>query len=91
MASTDIIVVEFPLWQHYWLAAERHVSWIQGEGVKTPGGHGEMPPLKALFETIAEVDKRWLPEIKRLASEAEAAGITVHHITDYQQLDTFKL
>lgn len=91
MASTDIIVVEFPLWQHYWLAAERHVTWIQGEDVQTPGGHGDMPPLKALFKTIAEVDKTWLPKIKKLVLVAESAGVTIHRINDYQQLDSFKL
>lgn len=91
MASTHIVLIDFPLWQHYWLAAERQLAWERGELKNTPGGHGEMPPLQALFKTIAEVESNWMPEIRQMVDVAAAAGTVVHRITDYQLLNEFNL
>ena len=91
LSSTHVVLIDFELWQHYWLAAERHVSWIKGETVRTPGGHGEMPPLEALFKTIAAVEKTWMPDLRRMVDAAARNDIIVHHLTDVQQLETFTL
>lgn len=91
MSSTHIVLIDFPLWQHYWLAAERQISWVRGEIKNTPGGHDEMPPLQALFKTISEVESNWMPEIRNLVDVAASTDIVVHRVTDYQLLSTFSL
>ncbi|MEO1017139.1 MAG: adenylate kinase [Pseudomonadota bacterium] len=89
--ASIIILVDLPLWQHYWLAAERQIAWAQGQLEDFPGGIDEMAPTKALFETIWTVDQTWMPQIREMASRIERAGGDVRRIPSVEQLDLFKL
>ena len=70
--STDIILVDLPLWVHFWLAAERQIAWSRGRIEHAPAGAGTPPPTEALFRTIWDVDQSWMPEIRDLVDRAEA-------------------
>src|SRR6202000_1385552 len=60
--APDIIVVDMPLRIHFWLAAERQIKWSRGEFEYLPTAR-TMPSTEALFRTIWEVDREWMPEI----------------------------
>jgi adenylate kinase family enzyme len=85
--ATEIVFVDMPLWMHVWLAAERQIAWAKGE--ITPAGAPEMPSNEALFRTIFEIDRDWLPTLRRLVDAAEAAGTHVHRIGDVEALKQY--
>ena len=87
--ATEIVIVDLPLWMHFWLAVERQIAWSTGELEHPPGGIREMPPTKALFETIWEVDRHWMPEIRRFVAFEARRGKSVFHLTSLDDLDTF--
>jgi hypothetical protein len=43
-SSTEIILIDMPLWMHFWLAAERQIAWARGRLDNPPAGAAEMPP-----------------------------------------------
>jgi hypothetical protein len=87
--ATHVVLVDMPLWVHFWLAAERHDDWLAGRLEHPPAGSREPAPLKGLFQTIAEVDCDWLPEIRRLVSDEERWGKPVFRLAALEELNSF--
>lgn len=87
--ATEIILIDMPLWMHFWLAAERQIAWASGKLEHTPGGIAQMPPTKGLFQTIWEVDQNWMPGIRALCSEADAQGKLVTRLTGVDELQAY--
>jgi hypothetical protein len=46
-----------------------------------------MPPTEALFRTIFEIDRDWMPEVRRLVAAAEGSGTRVERIADIETLN----
>jgi len=90
--STDIILVDFPLWIHFWLAAERQIAWSQGRIDHPPAGASTAPPTEALFRTIWEVDQAWMPELRQQIDKVEAKnGKNVIRIDRLKQLEQISI
>lgn len=87
--ATEIILIDMPIWVHFWLAAERQIAWASGSLEHPPAGSTQMPPTEALFRTIWEVDQTWVPEIRVLCKEAETQGKMVTRLTSVEELDAF--
>lgn len=87
--ATDIILIDMPVWMHFWLAAERQIAWTTGTLKHPPGGISTVPPLEALFRTIWEVEQNWMPEVRALCISAEAKGTTVTRIASLEDLNAF--
>jgi hypothetical protein len=87
--ATEIILIDMPLWRHFWLAAERQIAWASGKLEHIPGGISTMPPTDALFRTIWEVEQTWMPEVRALCTEAETKGTTLTRITSLEELNAF--
>ena len=87
--ATEIILIDMPLWMHFWLAAERQIAWASSELADTPGGLSVMPPTRDLFRTIWEIDQEWMPGIRALCMEAEKDGKILHCIGDVDALEAF--
>lgn len=86
--STDIILVDLPLWVHFWLAAERQIAWSQGHIDHAPAGAATAPPTEALFRTIWDVDQTWMPDLRRQIDQMETrAGKTVIRVGTLDQLN----
>jgi len=85
--ATEVILIDMPLWMHFWLAAERQIAWASGKIEDAPGGIAQMPPTQALFKTIWDVDQDWMPEIRALCSAAEAQGKSVTRIASIEDLN----
>jgi adenylate kinase family enzyme len=87
--ATDIILVDMPLWIHFWFAAERQLLWSRSEVEHPPAGVTTMPPTEALFRAIWEVDRDWMPEIRRLVALEEQRGKRVFRLNSVADLDGF--
>lgn len=87
--ATEIILIDMPLWMHFWLAAERQIAWHAGELNHSPAGLSTMPPTKELFRTISEIDRDWMPGIRSLCAEAESTGTKLTRICGVDELDNF--
>jgi adenylate kinase family enzyme len=89
--STDIVLVDMPLWMHFWLAAERQLQWAAGKLERPPAGIAQMPRTEALFRTIWEVDRTWMPEFRRLVAMEEERGKHVFRLGSVSDLQNFSL
>jgi hypothetical protein len=87
--STEIILIDMPLWMHFWLAAERQSAWAEGRLDAPPAGAAEMPPTRELFQTMWEVDQNWMPDIRSMCAEAELEGKAVTRLGSVEQIDAF--
>ncbi len=87
--ATDIILIDMPLWMHFWLAAERQMLWATEQLSNPPAGIAQAPPLHGLFKTIWENDRNLMPEIRALAAEEERRGKRVFRLTSLEERDGF--
>ena len=87
--ATEIILIDMPIWMHFWLAAERQFQWMQGKLENPVAGIAEMPSTRAMFQTLWETDRDMMPEIRRLTDLAERAGKKVIRIASVEELDRF--
>ncbi len=84
--ATAIVLVDMPLWMHFWLAAERQIAWAKGDLVHAPGEILQMPPTEALFRTIWRNDQDWMPFLRDLSRQREQAGARVERIRSVDHL-----
>jgi adenylate kinase family enzyme len=87
--STEIVLIDLPLWMHFWLAAERQIAWARGGLDNPPAGAAEMPPTRELFRTMWEVERSWMPEIRNMCAEAELAGKAVMRLGSVDEINAF--
>ena len=87
--ATAIVLVDMPLWTHYWLAAERQIAWAKGEIRHAPGAIDTMPPTEALFRTMWEVDQSWMPMVRELCRRSERSGATLYRLGTIAALNGF--
>lgn len=87
--ATEIILIDMPLWMHFWLAAERQIAWATGALDDAPGGIAQMPSTQGLFRTIWQVDQDWMPGIRTLCAEAHAQGKLVTRLGGVDELQAF--
>jgi adenylate kinase family enzyme len=86
--ATHIILCDFPVWQNFWLLAERQMKWASSELDLRPGGQPKMPPTRALFETVWAVEQDWMPTIRKLVAK-EQLSKTVHRLNSFEALADF--
>jgi adenylate kinase family enzyme len=87
--ATEIILVDLPLWVHFWLAAERQMAWMEGRLGHLPAGAETMPPTRDLFRTIWEVEQAWMPGIRAVCDEAQQQGKLVVRLNSIEELTAF--
>ncbi|MDU8929394.1 hypothetical protein RXV86_18525 [Alisedimentitalea sp. MJ-SS2] len=87
--ATDLILLDFPIWIHFWRAAERQMAWANGTIENPPAGGQEMPPTDRLFEMIWEMDRDGMPLLRTLCDEHEERGKNVIRLNSLAELDTF--
>jgi len=87
--ATEVILIDMPLWMHFWLAAERQIAWASGRLEHTPGGITQMPSTQAVFRTIWDVERSWMPTLRMLCDEAERNGKPVTRIASIDELNAY--
>lgn len=85
--ATEIVLIDLPVWLHFALAAERQAKWT--EQAAPPAGLAELPPTRALFETMWQVDRDWMPDVRDLCRKAEADGKKVSRLQSLEEIDAF--
>ncbi|MEO1638467.1 MAG: adenylate kinase [Pseudomonadota bacterium] len=86
--ATHVILCDFPLWQNFWLVAERQKAWAAGTLTLRPGDQDTPPPTKPLFETIWKIEKNWMPDIRSIVDAVEGQK-PVHRIMSFEALQDF--
>ena len=87
--ATVVILIDMPVWMHFWLAAERQIEWSRRAIDHPPGNMPAMPPTEALFRTIWEVDQNWMPMVRELCRRAERNRKTFHRLKSVADLNAF--
>ena len=88
--ATRIIFVDFPLWAHFWLAAERQINIVRGVPRPDPiEGCDDTQITRRLFETIWRVDREAKPELVRLVEQYQH-GKVYQHVTSPDMLDSIQ-
>ena len=87
--ATEIIMIDMPIWMHFWLAAERQFQWAHGKLENPVAGIAEMPTTRDMFQSLWETDQEMVPEIRHLTDEAERQGKPVTRIGSVEELDRF--
>ncbi len=87
--ATHVILIDMPLWMHFWLAAERQIHWAKGHAVQAPGDIEGMPPTEALFKTIWDVDHIWMPAVRDLCHRAEKHHKAVHRLHSVAEINAY--
>jgi len=87
--ATGIVLVDMPLWMHFWLIAERQIAWATGTLAYPPGGIPEMPSTEAMFSAAWETERDWMPTIRALCDAAEREGKPVERIGDVTALNDY--
>jgi adenylate kinase family enzyme len=85
--ATEVLLIDLPLWVHFALSAERQTRWDDQEA--PPAGMTKKPPTMALFKTMWEVDRDWLPRIRELCREAEQTK-TVTRLCSLEEVDALQ-
>jgi hypothetical protein len=84
--ASGIVLVDLPLALHLRLAEARHAGWSAGRLDHPPAGLREAPPLEAVLRTIREVDRDWMPDIRRWA-EAASRSARLLRVASLDELD----
>jgi hypothetical protein len=87
--ATGIVLVDMPLWVHFWLIAERQIAWATGKLDHPPGGIPEMPSTEEMFSAAWETERDWMPAIRALCDAAEREGKSVEWIGDVKALNDY--
>lgn len=87
LADTAILI-DLPLWMHFWLIAERQFNWYKGDMADKPGGHPSPPPTKKLFEVVWNIDRDFMPRLRAMVDDAEKRGCRIFRIHDLDELDS---
>jgi adenylate kinase family enzyme len=87
--ATEIVLVDMPLWMHFWLAAERQFQWARGELDHPVAGIAEAPSTESMFQALWETDRDMMPTIRALTEQAEREGKPVTRIASVEQLKGF--
>jgi hypothetical protein len=59
------------------------------ERLDHPPAGNAMPPTQDLFRTMWEVEKAWMPGIRRLCDQAETAGKIITRLGSLADIDAF--
>ena len=82
--ADTLVYVDFPLWIHFWWAAERQIALHAGElDLGRPP-----PPTERLFEAIWRVHQELKPQLDSWV-ERERGRATVHHLRSPAELEAY--
>jgi adenylate kinase family enzyme len=87
-ASDTIILIDYPLWRHYWWAIKRQVRCLFGPRVDGPTGCPMLPMTWPLLKMIWKIDRHAMPKLRQRV-EAHRGDKTIFHLRTLADLRTF--
>lgn len=88
--ADTLVLVDLPLWVHFWWAAERQVAWAKGLPGELPADRPEPPPTEQLFKLIWDLEQGAMPRLRQMVAEAEHAGKFAYWLRDVNELAAFR-
>jgi adenylate kinase family enzyme len=88
--ADTVVLVDLPLWVHFWWAAERQIDWAQDQLDAVPAGHPEPPPNEELFKMIWDLDRQSMPRLREMVAAAERDGKSVYWLRSRRDLAAFQ-
>ena len=88
--ADTLVLVDLPLWVHFWWAAERQIAWARGLHGEAPIGDREPPPTEKLFKLIWDLEQEAMPRLRQMVAEAEQAGKLAYWLRDVNELAAFR-
>lgn len=85
--ADQIVLIDFPLWRHYWWATKRQIKNLWSPREELPQGCSETSweQTKKLYKTIGNVHRLMRPELLRILNRENLKGKVVW-IRDVSQL-----
>ncbi|MBT5434453.1 MAG: adenylate kinase [Rhodospirillaceae bacterium] len=87
--ATWVIFIDLPLWQHFWLATERHITWRAGNLEHPPAENPTPPTLELFFRNIWAIDQNWMGNIRKFVDKLEKQGKRTTRINSVDELTAF--
>jgi hypothetical protein len=75
--ATEIILVDLPLWIHFWLAAERQMAWAKGPIDHPPGVAIRDQPVLAIDKVRYVATLPWVAASNTSATVRSKAALTL--------------
>ena len=88
--ADTLVLVDLPLWVHFWWAAERQIAWAKGAPREVPAARPEPSPTEELFKMIWDLDQESMPRLRQMVAEAEQAGKFAYWLRDINELTAFQ-
>lgn len=76
--ADTIILVDYPLWRHYWWAIKRQFMCLFRPRIDGPPGCPMLPVTHRLLKMIWSIDKHAMPRLRKLVSEHRDQKKTFH-------------
>jgi hypothetical protein len=87
-----VVLVDMPLWMHFWLAAERQIAVARGlERADPIAGSDDLAVTRRLFETIQWVDEALVPRLRDLVeAQRDRLGERLVVVRSPEELDRIR-
>jgi adenylate kinase family enzyme len=76
--SDTIILVDYPLWRHYWWAIKRQFMCLFRPRIDGPPGCPMLPVTSRLLKMIWSIDKHAMPQLRLLVAKYSGQKKTFH-------------
>ena len=70
--------------------AERQRKWLGGDTEGMPAGYKEPPDTRALFQTIWNIDRNWMPFVRDEVAKIDGTK-AVYRVNEFDDLIKFEL
>lgn len=87
--ADTLILVDLPLWVHYWWSAQRLIAAATGEQPEGPPGCPWLPVGERLFKLIWDIHHELRPRLLEMVEAQRRCGKAVFHIQSPEELDAF--
>jgi adenylate kinase family enzyme len=88
-----IVLIDFPLWRHYWWATKRQIQNLWSPRKELPEGCSELSweHTKKLYKTIGNVHRLMRPELLRILNRDQNKGkvVWIRNLSQLKRISRF--
>ncbi|QDK45053.1 adenylate kinase [Bdellovibrio sp. ZAP7] len=90
--ADKIVLIDFPLWRHYWWATKRQIQNLWSPRKELPPGCSELSweHTKKLYKTIGNVHRLMRPELLRILNrEQQGKVVVIRNLSQLKRISQF--